>query len=231
MEKILSAKGLELINYRKQLDGVKHNDFLKEAVVGLIKTKVSKEEADLILLVSSSRDLESKLLDMNEYIKKEEEIIQEKKVKFEEEALKFSNNIKKKEKYWDKDVRIFYTVDSDFEKSTFTVTRRFGLGQKFLEEYFGVSNKKTLTRLMKDNGFLKDYTELRIGTVLRKIVKSIDVACGTVEIGKAYFLEEKNTYNVDLTITVSVEDDMKEKSRNVRILLCAIEDKFSLTEF
>jgi hypothetical protein len=231
MEKILGEKGLELVNYRKQLDGVKHNDFLKEAVVELIKTKVSKEEVDLIMSVSSARGLDEKLLDMPNYIKKEEEILQEKKVKFEEEALKFNNNIRKKESSWNKDVKLFYTVDSDYEKNTYTVIRKFGLGQKFLEEYFGVSNKKILTRLMKENGFLKDYTELRISTVLRKIINSVDVACGTIEIGKAYFSEEKNTYNVNLTITVSVEDDMREMARSIRILLCAIEAKFSLTEF
>lgn len=233
MGKILSAKGVELVNYKRQFDEVKNNELLQEALIELAKKKFLEKEVVLIKGVSNAKELENKLLQMPDYLKKEEEILKEKIEDFEEEVIKFGENIKKCMKSWEEDIKLYYTTEGNFEKNTITVTRKFGLGEKFLKDYFGVTDKRTLKRLMEKNGFLYEYAQLRIATVLSKMVRAVKVECDDMEISisKGYFSEKQQTYNVDFIVTVDNKDNVTEKAKYVRTLLCAIEDRFSLTEF
>lgn len=229
----ISERGQELIGMRKELDRAKGNVMLTEALQDYLKKNTSAQENKLILESISAAELQSKISVMKEYVESEEDLYQSRIELISKLIVDHANPKNSKRSDQKKVYKLKYTLKGNHKERTYTLTRKFGLGERFLREYFGVTTPKEIKRLM-ENGFLQEYVGLRIPYVLNDLINGVhkNNREGLVfDIGSSYFSPNLNLFNIDMNITFSAEEGDGDVARKLAIILMVVEDRFSLSEF
>lgn len=229
----ISQRGQELVNMRKELDDAKGNQMLIEALGDYVKKNTSAQEFKLVTNAETATELRAKLASLKEYAESEEDLYQNRVEKISKMIMDLANPKKISRHDPQKAYKLKYTLEGNFADKTFTMTRKFGLGERFLREYFGVLENKELKRLM-ENGFMSDYVGHRIPYVLNELLKGVhenNKKGLTIDISSSYYSQDHSLFNVDLKITFSDEETNDAVARKLAVILTVIEDRFSLTEF
>lgn len=230
----LNLVGTQMVQMREELDKVAGNKMLTEALKDYVQKTLNQSESQLVLSARTAKELEQKLEKLPDYKVGEEDVFHARCDKISDLIVKYANPQKKN--HWEKDKKQYklrYNLTGDFDSKSFLLTRKFGLGETFLHAYFGVRLKKDYKRLMEAGGFLQEYVTFRIPFVLNKILTGVHEANKKgldIEISPSYYSKSVDMYNVDLHIKFSADKSNEEVAKQLSIILCAIEDRYSISE-
>jgi predicted XRE-type DNA-binding protein len=206
MSKHMNKQGLELIQYKKELKK-NHSDIVKKSLLIAIEKLFELKYIDLQTLNMlkdddrSEDDLVEYLLNKPYYIKTNEQISQE---------LELFND-KLKESMEKHHILSELTTEIDVPKESVSVLKTFSVGEQFVCEYFGV-HSGDVSDLMKKKGFVEKFSALKLTQVLKKIIEKIDEENISkdsrvyIHPSNVYHNKQNDTYNIDLTFELNVND-------------------------
>ena len=237
MNTTLNKKGMELVELKTRLEGALADNFMKEAMTDLIHKKLNTEEAKMALSAPSAKTLMSQLEGMSEYRMPEEDIKLRKIIEITESIKKHAQPVQS-DRIWyqrksQKQYHLKFSVDVDIEKNTAVVVKRIGLGAEFLKNYFKVSDDKKLKTLMKKNGFLHQYVDMRLSAVTNKVLKGISdnhkygIRISTSE---SYFASDVELYNIDVRFEFSSNTKINDVGKEIAYMLRRLDDDVKLKE-
>lgn len=237
MNTTLNKKGMELVELKTRLEGALADNFMKEAMTDLIHKKLNTEEAKIVLSAPSANALMSQLEGMSQYRMPEEKIMLKKIIEITDSIKKHAQPVQS-ERNWhqrqsQKQYHLKFLVDVDIEKNTAVVVKHIGLGAEFLKNYFKVSDDKKLNILMRKNGFLHQYVDMRLYAVINKVLKGISdnhkqgIRISTSE---SYFASDVELYNINVQFEFSSKENINDVGKQIAYMLRRLEDDVRLKE-
>lgn len=237
MNTTLNKKGMELVELKTRLEGALADNFMKEAMTDLIHKKLNTEEAKMVLSASSANALMRRLEGMSQYRMPEEKIMLRKIIEITDAIKKHAQPVQSvgifNQKQSQKQYNLKFSVDVDVEKETCIVVKLIGLGEEFLKNYFKVADNKKLKSLMKENGFLHQYVDMRVCAVLNKVLKNISANHKEgihISVSDAYFSSQVELYNVDVQFEFSSKKNMNDVGKQIAYMLRRLEDDVKYKE-
>lgn len=129
---------------------------------------------------------------------------------------KFKENPGAYQAYFDGDDLITTTINK--EDVTFAIP--IEIDQDFVQNYFGV-NEKEAFNLMKRQGFIETFTALRINKLAQQIIASANNSKPihlTLEASYAYYNPERNTFAIDILISIDANDLSEKENDNISFI-------------
>ncbi|WP_144537290.1 hypothetical protein [Bacillus thuringiensis] len=237
MNTTLNKKGMELVDWKTRLDDSLKDEFMKEAMTDLICKKLNVEEAKIVLSAPSTKTLMSQLEGMSQYIMPQEDIISRKSIEITNSIKKHAQPVQSGRNWCQrqsqKQYQLKFAVDVNLEKNTAVVVKHIGLGAEFLKNYFKVSDDKKIKTLMRKNGFLHQYVDMRLYAVINKVLKGISdnhkqgIRISTSE---SYFASDVKVYNIDVRFEFSSKININNVGKQIAYMLRRLDDDVKLKE-
>lgn len=237
MNTTLNKKGMELVDWKTRLDDSLKDEFMKEAMTDLIRKKLNVEEAKIVLSALSTKTLMSQLEGMSQYIMPQEDIISRKSIEITNAIKKHAQPVQSERNWYQrqsqKQYQLKFAVDVNVEKNTAVVVKHIGLGAEFLKNYFKVSDDKKLKTLMRKNGFLHQYVDMRLYAVINKVLKGISDNHKQgirISISESYFASDVKVYNIDVRFEFSSKMNINDVGKQIAYMLRRLDDDVKLKE-
>lgn len=237
MNTTLNKKGMELVDWKTRLEDSLKDAFMKEAMTDLIRKKLNMEDAKMVISAPSTKTLISQLEGMSEYRMPEEDIKLRKVIEITDSIKKHAQPVQSERNWYQrqsqKQYHLKFSVDVDIEKNTAVVVKRIGLGAEFLKNYFNVSDDKKLKTLMRKNGFLHQYVDMRLCAVINKVLKGISdnhkqgIRISTSE---SYFASDVEMYNINVQFEFSSKENINDVGKQIAYILRRLDDDVRLKE-